>query len=79
MSNDFISIRNGDAFIDKESELVEIINTHYINIVEKTLGVQPENYVIDTNNTQKIIEGIIRKYQRHPIKLKIKNYFDSSF
>ena len=23
MSNDFISIRNGDAFIDKESELVE--------------------------------------------------------
>ena len=30
MNNDFISIRNGDAFIDKESKLVEITNSHYI-------------------------------------------------
>ena len=52
MSNDFISIRNGDAFIDKKSELMEMFNTHYINIVEKTSGVPPENYVVDTNNTQ---------------------------
>ena len=29
--------------IDKESELVEIFNTHYINIVEKTWVVPPEN------------------------------------
>ena len=36
MSNDFISIRNGNGFIDKESELMETFNTHYINIVEKT-------------------------------------------
>ena len=43
ISNDFISIRNGDAFIDKESEFVEIFNTPYINIVEKTSGVPPEN------------------------------------
>ena len=43
-----------------------MFNTHYINIVEKTSGVPPENYVIDTNNTQEIIEGIIRKYERHP-------------
>ena len=61
MSNDFISIRNGDTFIDKGSKLVEMFNSHYINIVEKTLGVPTENYVIDTNNTQEIIEGIIRK------------------
>ena len=52
ISNDFISIRNGDAAIDKESELVEIFNTHYKNIVQKTSGVPPKNYVIDTNNTQ---------------------------
>ena len=52
MNNDFISIRNGDAFIDKKSELMEMFNTHYINIVEKTSGVPPENYVVDTNNTQ---------------------------
>ena len=78
MSNDFISIRNGDVFIDKESKLVEMFNSHYINIVEKTSGVPSENYVIDTNNTREIIEGIIRKYERHPSILKIKNNFVSS-
>ena len=57
MSNGFNFIRNGDTFIDKESELVEIFNTHYINKVEKTLVVRPENYIVDTNNTQEIIEG----------------------
>ena len=46
--------------------LVEMFNSHYINIVEKTLGVPTENYFIDTNNTQEVIEGIIRKYERHP-------------
>ena len=78
MSNDIISIRNGDAFVDKESELVEMFNTHYINIAEKTSGVPPENYVIDTNNTQEIIEGIITIYERRPSILKVKNNFDSS-
>ena len=51
MSNDFISIRNGDVLIDKESKSVEMFNSHYINLVEKTFGVPPENYVLDTNNT----------------------------
>ena len=53
-------------------------NSHYINIVEKTSGVTSENYVLDTNNTQEIIEGIIRKYDRHPSILKVKNNFVSS-
>ena len=57
---------------------MEILNSHYINTVEKTLGVPSENYVIDTNNTGEIIEGIIRKYERHPSILKIKNNFVSS-
>ena len=78
MSNYFISVRNGDAFIDKASELVEMFNTHYINIAGKTSRVLPENYVIDTNNTQEINEGIIGKYERHPSILKIKNNFVSS-
>ena len=38
-----------------------MFNTHYIKILEKTSGVPTENYVIDTNNTQEIIERIIRK------------------
>ena len=52
-------------------------NSCYINIVEKTSGAPPENYVIDTNNTQEIIEGIIRKHARHLSILKIKNNFVS--
>ena len=55
-----------------------MLSTHYINIVEKTSGIPPENYVIDTNNTQEIIEGILRKYKRNPSILKIKNNLDSS-
>ena len=78
MNNGFISIRNGDTFIDKGSKLAEMFNSHYINIVEKTSRVPPENYVIHTNNTREIIEGIIRKYERHPGILKIKNNFVSS-
>ena len=39
------------------------------------MGVPPENYVIDTNNIREIIEGIIRKYERHPSILKLKNNF----
>ena len=41
MSNDFISTKKGDSFIDKESELVEMFNTDYMYIVEKTLGASP--------------------------------------
>ena len=59
MSNDFISIRNGDALIYKDSELVEMFHTHYINTVEKTSIIPPKNYVISTNNTQEITEAII--------------------
>ena len=51
MNNDFKSIRNGDAFIDKESNLVEMSNSHYINIVEKTSRVTLKNFIIGTNNT----------------------------
>ena len=56
MGIDFSSISNRDAFIDKESELVEMFNTHYNNTTEKTSSVPRKNYVIDANNTQVIIE-----------------------
>ena len=58
-------------FIDKESELGEIFNVHYINTIDKTSGVLiKKKYVIDTNNTQKIFEEMSRKYERHSIILK---------
>ena len=75
MSNHFISIRNGDTFIDKEGKLVEMLNSHYINIVRNHWALHQK---IDTNNTQQMIERIIRKYERHPSILKIKHNFVSS-
>ena len=54
--------------------LVEMFNSHYINIVEKTSSVPQENHVID-RNTQEIIEGIIKKCEKHPSILRIKNNF----
>ena len=78
MSNDFISIRNRDTFIGTESKLVEMFSSYYCNMFEKTSGVPTENYIIDTNNTREIIEGVIRKYERHSRILKIKNNFVSS-
>ena len=61
MSNDFI--RNGDVLIDKESKSVEMFNSHYINLVEKTFGVPPENYVLDGI----IIEGIIENMRDNQV------------
>ena len=43
LSNDFITIKEGNIFVDNEKELVEMFNNHYINIVEKTSGIPPEN------------------------------------
>ena len=59
--------------LDKESKSVEMFNSRYIreNIVEKTSSVPAENYVVDTNDTRELIEGIIRKYERHPSILKM--------
>ena len=42
------------------------------------MGVPSESYVIDSNNTQETIEGITRKYERHPSILKTKSSVDSS-
>ena len=39
---------------------MEMYYTHYINIVGKTSRGPPENYVIDTNITQIIIDGILQ-------------------
>lgn len=78
ISNDCISIKKGENFVDDEKELVEMFNTHYINIVEKTSGIPPENFFLDTADKTEIIEGIVKKYENHPSILEIKKNFDSS-
>ena len=39
---DFISIKKYNQFIDNEIELVEMFNSHYINVVENMTGIPPD-------------------------------------
>ena len=73
VSNDYISIKDGDRFIDDEKELVELFNTHYINIVEKVSGIPPEDSLnsLESKNDRKAIEIIFEKFKNHPSILEI--------
>ena len=60
--------------IDK-SKLVNLFNSHYINIAEKTSFCPPEIEVNPENKTndKATVQSIILKYQRHPSILNIKS------
>ena len=74
-SNDFITIKDKDRFVDDEGKLVELFNNHYINIVEKTSGKPPENCFGNYENNADIVNAIIKKYENHPSILKINENF----
>ena len=48
MQNDIMLIGNRKV-IFKEKNLIETFNDHYINIVEKSSGEKPCNYVLGTH------------------------------
>ena len=41
LGTDIISIKKYNQFIDNEIELVEMFNSHYINIIENMTGIPP--------------------------------------
>ena len=51
----------------EESNLVETFNDHYINIVEKSSGQKPGNFVSETNSLEddEIINEIVQHYSNH--------------
>ena len=54
---------------------MDLFNSHYINIVQKTSGCPPEiesNPEYKTNDIS-TVQSIIRKYQAHPSILNIKS------
>ena len=65
-----IIIEHKNELIKDDSELGEIFNDHYINIVENTTGTKPESIQIPgelTNeNINQTINDIIEKYKDHP-------------
>ena len=71
---DFISIKKDNQFIDNEIELVEMFNSHYINIVENMTGIPPDIsplYDLQENDVY-CVKQIIKKFENHPSIVEIK-------
>ena len=65
---DFISIKKDNHLIDNEIELVEIFNSHYINIVENKTGIPPDIsplYDLQKNDGY-CVKQIIKKFENYP-------------
>ena len=79
-NNEIILIENNDV-IKKETELVELFNNYYIDIVETISGVKPEIIEDSTPNVsgKDAISKIVNKYQSHSSILKIQQKFNKSF
>ena len=70
-------IFDGKKIIANETELVEVFDNHYINIVEKSSG-KKSRHVICDNNTEKkrIAIQVIKKYfENHPSIKQIQENF----
>ena len=65
--------------IVEESYLVEKFNDLYINVVEKSSGQKPCNFVSDTISLEEdgVINEIVQHYSNHPSILKIKQDFNN--
>ena len=71
---DFISVKKDNKFIDNEIELVEMFNSHYINIAENMTGIPPgisPLYDLQENDSY-CVKQIIKKFENHPRIVEIK-------
>ena len=79
ISNDFIGVENEGNLIYKEQELVELLNEHYISIVEKSFGKKPFSVWNSSHASQDeiTVKEIISVHSNHPSTRKIKNLGNS--
>ena len=70
----FISIKKDNQFFDDEIEIVEMFNSHYINIAENMTGVPPDiNPLYDLQeNDVYCVKKIIKKFETHSSIVEIK-------
>ena len=75
LTNETIAVENKGKIVTDKSKLVNLINSHYINIVEKKSGCPREIEGNPENKTNDIatVPSVIRKYQTHPSILNIKS------
>ena len=83
LTDENIALENKGEIVTDKSKLVNLFNSHYINIVEKTSGCPSEVEGNPENKTNQvaIVQSIIRKYQAHPsiLNIKSKNTVKSTF
>ena len=74
LTNHDIMLIHDNSMITDETELTELFNEQYINIVERSTGVKPFclSNLTDKHNRE-IITDILRKYENHPSIVEIKN------
>ena len=75
LTNEIIAIENKGKIVADKSKLVNLFNSHYVNIVEKTSGFPPEIEGNLENKTDDIatVQSIIWRYQAHSSILNIKS------
>ena len=63
-----IMLRNKKKIVTDNREIVQVLNDHYINIVEKSCGKKPTSAAKQSHLTDdiKIVNHIVRHYEDHP-------------
>ena len=67
-------IFDGKKIITNESELAEVFNNHYVNIVEKSAG-KKSRHVARGNNIENKRIGIKKYFENHPSIKQIQENF----
>ena len=74
LNNNNIMLVEKDSLITKDEEIANILNDHYINIVEKSSGLKPSEINYNEATDKRIlINNIIKKFNDHPSIIKMKN------
>ena len=75
LDNCDIMLRGGNKMITDDKRLAKPFNEHYINIVERSSGLKPEEIVCHNEDFDKriVLHNIIKKYENHSNIIKIKN------
>ena len=73
-------LQQRSRFETDDSELTEISDNHYINIVEKTSGQKPCNIsdTVKCDDDRLLVRLILEKYKDHPSVLAIREGSDTS-
>ena len=67
LDNSDVMLRGDNEMITNDKRLAKLFNEHYINIVERSSGLKPENIVCHNENLDNrvVLHNIIKKYENH--------------